>query len=180
MKKLLIFAAVAMLGIAASASSVLWSVDYTYKAGTTDNAEGWQVVFFDNAEVARDTFIASLASGDYATYVSTYGGIATDLTDSDGYADGKSKKSTYGNPETITGYFVLFDSADYASATSAYVSATQDATTGGTPGINANMNFGDVTATQSAAGWTAAAPEPTSGLLLLLGMAGLALKRKLA
>ena len=62
MKKLLIFAAVAMLSVAASASSVLWSVDYTYKAGTTQNAAGWQVVFFDNAEVARDTFIASLAS----------------------------------------------------------------------------------------------------------------------
>ncbi len=181
MNKLFIFVAVAMLSVAASASSVAWSIDYTYKAGTTENAEGWQVVFFDNAEVARDTFIASLATGDYATYVSTYGGIATDVTDSDGYADGKSKKSTYGNPETITGYFVLFDSADYASATSAYVSATKDATTGATAGINANMNFGDVIDTQSASNWAAtAAPEPTSGLLLLLGMAGLALKRKRA
>ena len=38
----------------------------------------------------------------------------------------------------------------------------------------------DVTGT--GAGWymTAAAPEPTSGLLLLLGVAGLALKRKRA
>ena len=37
-------------------------------------------------------------------------------------------------------------------------------------------------ATGTGAGWymTAAAPEPTSGLLLLLGMAGLALKRKRA
>ena len=32
----------------------------------------------------------------------------------------------------------------------------------------------------SAAGWYAAAPEPTSGLLMLLGMAGLALRRKRA
>ncbi|MBR4616199.1 MAG: PEP-CTERM sorting domain-containing protein [Kiritimatiellae bacterium] len=35
------------------------------------------------------------------------------------------------------------------------------------------------TATQNASNW-AAVPEPTSGLLLLLGMAGLALKRKRA
>ena len=181
MKKLLILAVATMLGIAASASSVLWSVDYTYKAGTTDNAEGWQVVFFDNAEVSRDLFVASLASGTYTTYVSTYGGMASDMTDSDGYADGVSKKSTYGNPETITGYFVLFDSDNYENATYAYVSATQNATTGATAGINANMNFGDVLATQSASNWTAtAAPEPTSGLLFLLGMAGLALKRKRA
>ena len=42
------------------------------------------------------------------------------------------------------------------------------------------VNFGNMqTATQDAANWaTAAAPEPTSGLLLLLGVAGLALRRK--
>ena len=42
------------------------------------------------------------------------------------------------------------------------------------------VNFGNMqTATQNAANWaTAAAPEPTSGLLLLLGVAGLALRRK--
>ena len=39
--------------------------------------------------------------------------------------------------------------------------------------------FGD--ATFASPGWyTTAVPEPTSGLLLLLGMAGLALKRKRA
>ena len=36
------------------------------------------------------------------------------------------------------------------------------------------------TTAYSNAGWYSAAPEPTSGLLLLLGMAGLALKRKRA
>lgn len=44
----------------------------------------------------------------------------------------------------------------------------------------ANILFGNMaTATQNASNW-AAVPEPTSGLLLLLGMAGLALKRKRA
>ena len=38
----------------------------------------------------------------------------------------------------------------------------------------------DASAGYDGAGWYAAAPEPTSGLLLLLGMAGLALKRKRA
>ena len=45
-------------------------------------------------------------------------------------------------------------------------------------GMSLNL-FGDSTAAATA--WTGAAvPEPTSGLLLLLGMAGLALKRKRA
>ena len=40
---------------------------------------------------------------------------------------------------------------------------------------------GDVGGGSTATAWsTAAVPEPTSGLLLLLGMAGLALKRKRA
>ena len=43
-----------------------------------------------------------------------------------------------------------------------------------------SVAFGTMaSATQNAANWTTAAvPEPTSGLLLLLGVAGLALRRK--
>ena len=179
MKKLLVIAAATLLGVAAQAAMVTWSVDNTYIKGTTDAAEGWQMVFFDNAEVARADFIASLATGGYKTSVATYAGIGSDLTDSDGYADGVSKTQTYGNPETITGYFVLFDSDDYNTATFAYVSETMDATTGSTAGQNAAMDFGDVVATQDAKNWTAV-PEPTSGLLLLVGGALLALKRRRA
>ena len=45
-----------------------------------------------------------------------------------------------------------------------------------------NLAFGSqATATQAAGAWTATAvPEPTSGLLMLLGMAGLALRRRRA
>ncbi len=179
MKKLIVTALAMITGVAVNAASVAWSVDYTYLKGSTAAAEGLAMVFFDNAEVARDTFIASLATGGYKDYITNYGGLANDLTDSDGYADGFSKTSTYGNPETITGYFVLFDTADANAAEFAYVSATMDATTGATAGQNAMMSFGDVTATQNAANWTAV-PEPTSGLLMLLGMAGLALRRKRA
>ena len=44
---------------------------------------------------------------------------------------------------------------------------------------DATKNWGDTT-TFVNAGWYAAAPEPTSGLLLLLGVAGLALRRRRA
>ena len=40
--------------------------------------------------------------------------------------------------------------------------------------------FGAATGTTATAWSTAAVPEPTSGLLLLIGMAGLALRRKRA
>ena len=45
-----------------------------------------------------------------------------------------------------------------------------------------SAGFKDVAAGYAGAGWysAAAVPEPTSGLLMLLGMAGLALRRKRA
>ena len=182
MKKLMIAAAVAMVGIAANASSAAWSVDYTYQPGTTTKAEGWMAYFIDAGDCAQATFIAALADNTYTDLLATYGGAALALTDEDGYADGFSKRSDYGNPVDVTGYFVLFNSDDAANATLAYVSDTKTEPTGSTAGQSANFFFGDVTATQDASKWTTvgAIPEPTSGLLLLLGVAGLALRRRRA
>lgn len=44
-------------------------------------------------------------------------------------------------------------------------------------GAAATFAFGEMNTTDA---WTQMAPEPTSGLLLLLGVAGLALRRKKA
>ena len=69
-------------------------------------------------------------------------------------------------------YFVIEDSGK------AYTSATKTAPAQAT--TTQTVAFGNqASATQNASNW-AAVPEPTSGLLLLLGMAGLALKRKRA
>lgn len=83
---------------------------------------------------------------------------------------------------TLTAFAVVIDSTDLATAKNYFIvsdgqekSATFTSATGAKP-----LAWGDQTSyTQGAGKWTAA-PEPTSGLLLLLGMAGLALKRKRA
>ena len=74
---------------------------------------------------------------------------------------------------------IVLDSATLEGAKNYYVasgSANVD------PELATTILFGSqATATKNAANWTSVSvPEPTSGLLLLLGMAGLALKRKRA
>ena len=59
----------------------------------------------------------------------------------------------------------------------AYTSATKENVTIKTVGDTAVAFGNQASATQNASNWTAV-PEPTSGLLMLLGIAGLTLKRK--
>lgn len=82
----------------------------------------------------------------------------------------------YGNA-----YLVIFDTATVTDASKFYVSNTKDLTTYAGDN-NWAMSFGSQSGNSSSdANWSSvAAPEPTSGLLFLLGMAGLALKRKRA
>ena len=85
---------------------------------------------------------------------------------------------------------ILLDSgsiADYEKYTGNYVLAPGESKGGVIPGTDGNIEYANFINSDSIASnawksYTGAAPipEPTSGLLLLLGMAGLALKRKRA
>ena len=175
MKKLITAGVIAFVGLALNAATVSWSMDYSYQPGTTSYAENYLVYFFDNTTFSRAE--ANTALGNADTSFITNGFAAGDLTDDEGYvaADGIGN---YGNGVEVTGYLVIFNASTVADATLAYLTDTASGSTT-TAGLPASLSFGDVTGTQTASNW-AAVPEPTSGLLLLLGMAGLALKRKRA
>ena len=93
-----------------------------------------------------------------------------------------------GNSQTVTGYMVLFNSDDTATATYAYVTGVQSGSTtalGGGGQINfdieddtASFSNWTVNLAGSGGGGTGGVPEPTSGLLLVLGGAMLALRRR--
>lgn len=157
MKKLLVLAAVIVAGVAANAASFKWTAANIYGSDGTTKWAG---------DVSLYAYAAS-ADVSSATLVDTFS-IST----------AGSVSSTFSN-DSLTGgnyynfYFVIEDNGKaFTSTTKENVQALATQTS--------NITFGNMqTATKNASNWQSV-PEPTSGLLLLLGMAGLALKRKRA
>ena len=85
---------------------------------------------------------------------------------------------------SLTAFAVVVDSTDLASAENYFLvssGAEKTATFTSATGMKQLAWGSQASITQAAGGWTSTSvPEPTSGLLMLLGMAGLALRRKRA
>ena len=183
MKKIMIALVAFAVAAVAQAATVNWAVDGIqvngdWVTGEGDVASGYAVYLFDNAGtysqsqmaalIAADTWSPALA-GSMASFV---GGAENGGGSVNGLA------AAAGN---FTGYMVIFNAATAAEATQAYVTGTYTKEDNSLHQIKFDT-FDDESAWVNATGsWTAVnVPEPTSGLLLLLGMAGLALRRKQA
>ena len=182
-------AAVALAAVA-QAASINWAIGNVYSPSdsTAKVASGsmsaWLFVTANTTDVTTPvTTLAAvqtiLNSGDLSglsslaaahgsnTAAGTIGG-ATGLT---GFSSG-----------SLTAFAVVVDSTDLATANNYFLvsdGATKTATFTSATGIK-SLAWGDQTSYTQGAGKWAAVPEPTSGLLMLLGMAGLALRRKRA
>ena len=141
------------------------------------------------------TFSASGTNfGDYAVYLTSVGSGFESVADIEASMIGTGAKGTTvagsrtsSATGTITGltaektydfFYVAVKGDDY------WVSSAQTVTTGAESAGAAASTFsaanGKTLLSGAATGSFSSVPEPTSGLLLLLGMAGLALKRKVA
>ena len=186
MKKLLIVAAVAMAAIASNAAAVTWSTGGLAYGGSTlakETATGYLWI------------ISSTEYGSYSSYTdgealskAIYGDYKSKLADADATAASGKK-----------GALPLTDGVEYSAGDSIYAVVLYTTTQGGKDYFMGNAGYVTLESAQdvevsnmatfiggnqnsmtsNATAW-AAVPEPTSGLLLLLGMAGLALKRKRA
>ena len=192
MKKLMIAAAVAVFAVVANAAAVNWQSGTIFTAADAAGTTGSGASYRANTGTRLVTaYLYSLTADEYATaltkstadlYASYSSATAAKTATSSalgvanisqtGLPDGSTEA-----PQTIYGLVLYVDTAsaaaydDVDAFVKSYVgTATWQNTTGATLSNLASES----------SSWTAYAsvPEPTSGILLLLGMAGLALRRK--
>ena len=169
MKKIMIMLAAVAVAVAANAGSVNWN--FSGVVDPTDmglNLEGGVAYLFESSVSATDVE-ASIIDGSFAT---AFAGSAVYTGE---FEDGEFSYRTILNGEysgSTTFYSVVLDSD---TETGFYFMTDEVTQTIGASGAkNFTYQYADNTGT-----WQAV-PEPTSGLLLLLGVAGLALRRKQA
>lgn len=179
MKKLLIaFAAVAS-AMVVNAAACTWSTTGTiYKpTDSTSAVAGFTAYLFDTTTVSQSALVAALRDGGSIT---DYSAMSTYTTATAAKVASTSFEQDSG--KTITAFFAIVQD-DYVYISNSKNATTMDigtATFGFMSQSTNSKNVFDSTTAYSSAGWYQTVPEPTSGLLLLLGMAGLALRRKRA
>ena len=156
MKKLIILAATIVTGVVANAASFNWGAANIY--GPDGQKFSGTASLFCDALSAEALTTATVTSGTISSKNTAFD-VASAVAET-----------------TYDFYFVITTTSGgkEVSYTSAIKSAKASDT--GTTGIA----FGNMASGTQAAGAWVAVPEPTSGLLMLLGIAGLALKRKRA
>ena len=186
MKKLMIALAAVAVGLAANAASFTWKATSGY---LWDGAETPAKITSGSAYLL---FASALTQSDLVTAFAADATAAASTVSSKAVSVGtigenaRIAETAFTSDVTSdqTAYFVVFNGDNM------YVSITADAAYAavGTESIlfgsitSSSKTFNDVADGFAGAGWygAAAVPEPTSGLLMLLGMAGLALRRKRA
>ena len=184
MKKLLILLAAGALAVCANAATVTWgssamTLPSGGNAGTSVSASLFIVTesvynsFVDYSDAAKLSDAVYEAYGSAtATKTGTTRKNLVSLSDGVEYSSGDKVYAVllYTVTENGTAYWM----GNYGMAS---IESLQDVTVSQMGQLIGGSSGGGSTATA----WsTAAVPEPTSGLLLLLGMAGLALKHKRA
>lgn len=153
MKKLLVIIAAAFTTMIVNAASTDWKV----QAGNVYNSSG--------AKYTGDILVYCVGIGEGGKDVQ----VAT-ASVNNGVAGYTFSSTLFNADSTYDFYFTLTDNGKmYTSPTKEGVKALGTGT--------ATIGFGNMSATQTASNWTTV-PEPTSALLMVLGVAGLALRRR--
>jgi len=186
MKKLVMAVAIVCAAVASQAATVSWTL--------TDVTEGGKAVsgcmyFMASEVVSKTSFDAIAGTGatamqkffDDNTYAFAWtvkDGVGTMSTSNESRPSNADLGLT--DSTTYKFYAVVFDTATITDSSNYYVTDLKSVKVG-TGTANKPVGFGSQASAIGPTSWSAVnAPEPTSGLLLLIGMAGLALRRRRA
>ena len=185
MRKLIIAAVAAVIGLGVNAATVDWQVWVTggTKVANAYNgftaylvtASAWDAL----ASVSADTFSSDVVL-DSTTFDAGSGkaSYTYKTVNSSGNADSRSVAiSSLAEKGTLDVYYVILNANKDPNVYYTIADTLTGRADSGESSLGTNTSIAQ--ATLSSGEWTAV-PEPTSGLLLLIGMAGLALKRKRA
>ena len=193
MKKLMIAAAIVCAAAFAQAATVNWCTGTIYAAGEggtgydaggaylseSTGAYTMQLLVSATYDSATDSLgsLITFTSGDTGDVIQDGGyaeGVASSLPDADATYYGQMIVTEVATGNTLTSEVFSFEVSSVAGKGEPYIGD------GGGSIALANGNELDETyGAWSTSGWQSV-PEPTSGLLLLIGVAGLALRRRRA
>ena len=176
MKKALIAMAVVCAAAVSQAAALAWSVSgLTETEDGTGNAVGLVAYFMDGS--TYETFSGLEADKVGAYCADNYLYTATTTSGRTGVT-AAAKSGNYTAGDSVSGYIVIFDNAS-ATAAKYYANTASE-----TKNVPASGDLSWAKAFSATSGWVSTTPlpvpEPCSVALVLLGVAALGLKRKIA
>lgn len=192
MKKLIMALAVAFAAVITEAATVSWTCTNVQKDGIA--VSGTAYAFFTLTSAFEGTdWVSNLAgkgadavtaamAGANKSYTPSAAGTYTYNASSMGANLNQTDIGLTGG-ENYTLFLVVFDTATITDSSNFYVTSTKATTINdNSSSLNKLFALGNQSTASNADGaWNAVAvPEPTSGLLMLVGLVGLALRRKRA